>query len=167
MTDFSKAHENLHRQAFRKAVYRIWNMIQAGLLDELDEAEYRIAKILLAHPEYEDIFDDDEILDGREFDIGSDGNPFLHISIHKMVEDQIESGRPEEVLSFLESMKDKGNERHEIIHAIMKILVRLISDAVHNQKSLNVNRYQNVLSRYRKINLDEVPEALDREFMGH
>ncbi|MDQ5985924.1 MAG: hypothetical protein CSYNP_01642 [Syntrophus sp. SKADARSKE-3] len=167
MTDFSKSHENLHRQVFRKTVYRIWNMIQAGLLDELDEAEYRIAKILLEHPEYEDIFDDEDILDGREFDTGSGGNPFLHISIHKMAEDQIESSRPEEVLSFLEAMKEKGNERHEIIHAIMKILVRLISDAMRNQKSFNVDRYRNVLSRYKNINLDDVPEALDREFMGH
>lgn len=167
MTDFPKVHENLQRQAFRKTVYRIWNMIQAGLLDDMEEAEYKIARILLDHPEYEDIFDDEEILDGREFNTSSDGNPFLHISIHKMVEDQIEAGSPKEISLFFESMEDKGYKRHDIIHTVMKILARMISDAMTNERPFNVSRYQRLLMRYRDIRLEEVPDALDREFRGH
>jgi len=167
MSDSSKVYGNLQREAFRKAVYRIWNMIQAGLLDEMDESESGIAKILLDHPEYEEIFEDTEILDGREFDAGTSGNPFLHISFHKMVDDQLASGRPEEVRFFLESMEDKGYDRHEIVHALMKILVCLISDAMKNQKSLDVNHYRRLLVRYGNIGPDEVTEALEREFLGH
>ena len=167
MSDMSKSYGNLQREVFRKTVYRIWNMMQAGLLDEMDEAENRIARILLDHPEYEEILEDTEILDGREFDAGEAGNPFLHISFHKMVEDQLESGRPAEVLSFLESMRAKGFDRHEIIHVIMKILIRFISDAMTHQKTLDVNRYRRLLKSCRNMGLDEVPDALAREFMSH
>ena len=36
-----------------------------------------------------------------------------------------------------------------------------------NKKSLDVNRYRRMLERYRGLRLDEVDEALGREFMGH
>jgi hypothetical protein len=142
-------------------------MIQAGLVDEMNPAEYKIARLLIDHPEYEDTYDDEELLDGREFDTDPEGNPFLHISVHKMVEDQIETGRPEEVTLYLGAMVDRGFDRHAIIHAIMKILVRLIADAVNKQKALDVKRYRGLLGRYRNIGLDEVAEALDREFASH
>lgn len=167
MSDFSKNYENLQRQAFRKAVHRIWGMIQAGLMDEMTEPEYRIAAILLAHPEYEDVYEDTEILDGREFDTGSEGNPFLHVSFHQMIEDQLASGNHKELSFFVEVMENKGYDRHEIIHAVIKILIRMLSDAINNNKSIDVNRYKRLLTRFGNIELDEVPDALDREFLGH
>lgn len=167
MSESSESYQALQRQAFRRTVYHIWAMIQAGLMDEMSEAEYGIARILLEHPEYEEFFDDDEILDGREFDTGAEGNPFLHISIHKMVEDQLQVGRPEELTVFFDTMAEQGQDRHEIVHAIMKILVRLISDAAMQRKPLNVNRYRMILARYRDIPLGEVEDALEREFRGH
>jgi hypothetical protein len=167
MSNDPKASENFQRQAFRKTVHRIWSMIQAGLSDEMDEAESKIARILLEHTEFEEIFDDEDLLDGREFDTGSEGNPFLHISFHKMVEDQIGVGRPAELLSFLAAMEAKGFDRHEIVHAVMKILIRLISDAMAHQKPLDVNRYRRLLQRYRNIGLDEISDALNRELMSN
>ena len=167
MSESSKSYEATQRQVFRRTVYHIWSKMQAGLIDEMSEAEYSIARILLEHPEYEEFFDDDEILDGREFDTGKEGNPFLHVSIHKMVEDQLQAGRPEEVQAFFDGMVERGRDRHEIVHAIMKILVRLISDAGMKGKPLDVRRYRLLLDRYRDLPLDEVEEALDREFWGH
>ena len=108
-----------------------------------------------------------EILDGREFATGEVGNPFLHISFHKMVEDQLEAGRPEEVLSFLESMTAKGFARHDIVHVVMKILIRLIAEAMNRQKPLDIRRYRRILKNCRNIGLDDVPDVLDREFTAH
>jgi len=167
MSDDVKSYENLQRRAFRQVVHRVWAMIQAGLTDEMNEAEARMARILIEHPEYEEIFDDEEVLDGDEFDTGREGNPFVHVSLHKMVEDQLEAGRPEEVLGFLDAMKAQGHDPHEIVHAIMKILVRLIADSVTKGKSFDGQRYRRLLERLRGVRLDEADDALDREFMGH
>jgi hypothetical protein len=61
MNDHLRDKANLQRQVFRKTVYRLWQMAQAGLLEEMTDVEYRIATILLDHPEYEDIFDDETL----------------------------------------------------------------------------------------------------------
>jgi hypothetical protein len=167
MPESPKSAEDLQRQAFRRTVYHIWSMLQAGLIDEMNEAEYGIARILLEHPEYEDFFENEEILDGQKFDAGSKGNPFLHISFHKMVQDQLEAGRPEEATLFLEFMEEKGYDRHEVIHAIMKILTILISEAMQNRQSLDVDRYRSILEQCRDFRLDEVTEMLDRKISSH
>jgi hypothetical protein len=167
MKEFTKSAEDLQRQAFRRTVYHIWGMIQAGLVDEMNEAEYAIARILLEHPEYGDFFEDEKILDGRKFDTGSAVNPFLHVSLHKMIEDQLEAGHPEEVRFFFESMEAKGNDRHEIVHVIMKILSILIFEAMHSRQSLDVDRYRSILEQCRNFSIDKITEILDRKIFGH
>lgn len=166
MTEFTKSAEELQRQSFRRTVYHIWSMIQAGLIDEMNEAEYAIAGILLEHPEYEDFFEDEKVLDGREFDAGSEVNPFLHISLHKMIKDQLEAGRPEEVRFFFESMEAKGNDRHEIVHVIMKVLSILIYEAINSRQTLDVDRYRSILEQCCNFSLHEITEILDREIFG-
>ncbi len=167
MSHFPEEDGNLQRQAFRRAVHRVWAMIQADLIDEMNDAEGRLARILLDHAEYEDVFEDEEVLDGHEFYTGPEGNPFLHVSFHKMVEDQLESGRIKELRLFFEAMAARGYDRHEVIHAVIEILLYLLYSSLSQDLPLDVKRYHLLLTRYSSLRLEDISEALKLEFGSH
>jgi len=45
--------------------------------------------IVMNHPEYQEKFENENLLDGREYISHNELNPFLHISLHEMAEDQV------------------------------------------------------------------------------
>src|SRR5512138_3810753 len=112
----TKARQQLQRRQFRENIHRIWEMVQAGRRNELSDRENDLALILIDHQEYGDHFEDTAIMDGREYDAGAQFNPFLHISTHQMVEDQLAADAPVETGLFCEAMEEKGLSRHDAIH---------------------------------------------------
>jgi hypothetical protein len=151
-----KAFAQLQRQLFRQSVYLIWNMAKAGSLHELSKEERKLAEIILYHEEYADNFENTEILDGREYEAGAAVNPFLHISTHLMVEDQLLSNTPIETTVYCEAMESKGVSRHEAIHCIMRILVHVLYDSASTGKPFDSIRYKQLLNECRDMEPSEV-----------
>jgi hypothetical protein len=58
--------------------------------------------------------------------------PKLHAMTHVVVENQLALGEATPVPTTLERLMDEGLDRHEAIHAIGNILMRIMFDAVHN-----------------------------------
>lgn len=107
-SDASRESEKLQRKLFRQNIHRIWSMVKSGRRDELSDADNNLAEILMEHEEYCDHFENTDILDGREYEAGATFNPFLHISTHRMVEDQLLADSPVETALFFETMEAKG-----------------------------------------------------------
>ena len=110
----SRKSEKLQRMLFRQNIHRIWCMVQSGRRNELSEADNNLAEILVDHEEYGDHFENTDILDGREYEAGAAFNPFLHISTHRMVEDQLLADSPVEAALFCETMEGRGFSRHYV-----------------------------------------------------
>jgi hypothetical protein len=164
---FSKTYEKLQRKFFREKVNNIWNMLKSGRIEELSEKDSKLAAIILSHQEYRDHFENTDILDGREYDAGMTFNPFLHISMHQMVEDQLSANSPIEAAFFCETLEDKGLSRHDAIHFIIMILVRVIFDSASNQKPFDAPRYKRLLTECRTMEPPEIQEWIEEEFSSH
>ena len=68
-------------------------------------------------------------------------NPFMHITIHQIVETQIRTEKPPEVERVFQGLKDKGQDRHDAIHAIGAIFVEYLFDVLKNGNEFDQEKY--------------------------
>ena len=168
MTDsFAKTFETLHRQSFRKTINKVWNTIKEGHSVELNQEDQRLYSILLDHRKYQQYFENEDLLDGSECPASEGFNPFLHISLHQMAEEQLASETPVEAALLCESVEKMGHSRHEAIHAIIMILIHVIFDAYKNNKPFNNERYMRLLVKCRKVKPSEMQAVVEREYSSH
>lgn len=165
--DSSRTYEKRQRELFRRNVHRIWRMVKSGQYDDLSEKESELAEILMGHDEYRDHFENVEILDGREYDAGMPFNPFLHISTHQMVEDQLSSNQPVEAVLFCEAMEDKGYSRHEAVHFIMMILLHVLHASASGKTPFDALRYRRLLDKCAKVESSEIDRVIEEDLLDN
>jgi len=162
-----KAYEKQQRKLFRQTVHRIWKMVKSGKVDEVSEKETGLALIIMDHEEYRDHFENTDILDGREYEAGMIFNPFVHISTHQMVEDQLSSNSPIETVLFCEAMEDNGVSRHEAVHFIMMILIRVITASTVSRQPFDAARYKRLLDACGQVEPSEVEGVIEADFSSN
>ncbi len=132
-----------HRQVFWDAWQRAKNNLP------LDAMQVRIARVIEMHPHYHHLFEDMESFLERDFQADDGTNPYLHLSLHLALEEQIATRQPPEVGSALEHMMTtKGIDRHEALHLILEILAESVYVAQREGKEPDVMRY---LTRVREL----------------
>jgi len=110
-----------HRQVFWDA----WQKSNADL--PLDALEVRISRVIAMHPEYHSMFDDMERFLERDFAVDDGMNPYLHLSLHLALEEQIAIHQPPEVSACLEFlMQRKGMDRHAALHLLLDVLAETV-----------------------------------------
>ncbi len=98
MTDFVF---EAFRRPNRENLHRIWQAARGGKLEDLEEEEQRLGKIMLQHSdEYFNQFEFADVLADREFDPETEVNPFLHITLHAVIEKQLDQHDPIEAFQF-------------------------------------------------------------------
>lgn len=131
----------------------IWELAKARDLDALDPDERRLAKIMLDHGE--EFFKDIDFADdypGEDDTDDSEVDPFFHITVHAIVEDQLEERDPPEVVQFYDAMQKKQSGHHEAIHLIAAIFVPLLFDSLMEQKPFAMETYKAFLMKYKNSN---------------
>ncbi len=162
--DVSRKEEKLQRKFFRQNVHRVWNMVKSGRRDELSEKDINLAEILMEHEEHSDHFENSEILDGREYEEGVTFNPFLHISTHQMVEDQLSADSPIETALFCETMEDRGFSRHEAIHFIIMILLHVMYASASGKRPFDAARYKRLLTKCKEVEPSNIDKVIEEDF---
>lgn len=117
------------RNAYRKAFVTAWYKYQHKMPVEPYEAE--IINVLLAHPEYQ-IFLDDAYAK-QEFAV--EENPFVHLSLHLAIREQIRMNRPTGITPIYEQLttiSDEGASSHEAEHRMMECLAQMMWTAQQN-----------------------------------
>lgn len=73
----------------------------------------------------------------------------LHAMAHVVVENQVALGKATSVPEVLERLINEGLNRHDAVHAIGSVLMRIVSDAVHERDiATDINaKYQRELAR--------------------
>jgi len=98
----------------RKNLAAIWEKAKTGDLEDLNGEEKQIAEIMLEHAEeyreeLEAAWEDEDY----EFDPESDEvNPFLHIAVHAIIENQLANKDPLEAFQFYNAMRKKKASHH-------------------------------------------------------
>jgi len=99
----------------RKRIKEVWQRMKKG--ESLSEEDERLAKILLEHQEYAKIWEETS----SKIDETEKINPYLHVSLHLVIENQIAEENPRQVSRYLSKKLSQGADRHEIIHELASI----------------------------------------------
>jgi len=128
------------RQLFRS----VWKKHQAGTA--LEPLEKQIATLLEEHPHYHALLTkDDSVLD-KDF-TAEDGseNPFLHLSLHLALREQVGTDRPAGIASITRSLLLKHQDGHEVEHMMIEKLGLYLWEAQRQQRAPDEASYLNSL----------------------
>lgn len=159
MKDTSDILRSLNRQY----MYEIWQHAKANDLDQLSEEEQQIGKLMLEHEEYHNQFEFADALEDYQFDPESGVNPFLHISIHVIVENQLKSKQPIEAYQFYNSIRRKKVSHHETIHLIGNIFAPLMFQVLKRKEPFDNELYQQLLKKYKDKKPEKIYAAIEKE----
>lgn len=152
----------LFRSANREHLHSLWEKAKNNDLEDLTDEDKRLAEAMLMHEdEFFNEFEFADILHDREFDPDTDVNPFLHITIHTVIENQLEARDPIEVLQFYNAMRKKKCSHHDTIHLIAAIMTPLMFDTMKNQEPFDNDRYVSMLKKYKSHKPDKIWALLD------
>lgn len=151
------------RRFNREHMHMIWEVAKTGDLDVLGAEERRIAEAMLEHQdEYFNQFEMADVLADHEYDPESETNPFLHVTFHTIVENQLEARDPIEVYQFYNSMRKKKVSRHDTIHLIGAILAPLVVSTLRG-RPFDLEQYKSLLKRAKAKKPEKIMEWIERE----
>lgn len=124
------------RQLFR----RTWQKHYRG--EVLEPLEKQIASLLEEHPEYHALLQgNDDVLD-HDF-TAEDGfeNPFLHLSLHLALREQVGTDRPAGIASITRSLLLKTGDGHAVEHLMIERLGMCLWEAQRQGTAPDEQRY--------------------------
>jgi len=149
-TDNDNAPDRQQLRAHRQIFWDAWHKAQADL--PLNALEVRIARVIELHPEYHYFFNDLEDFLDRDFEVDDGMNPYLHLSLHLALEEQIAVRQPPEVASCVEFlMQRKGMDRHDALHALLEVLAETVFFAQRRGGEPDVQAYSTAVHALMKV----------------
>ena len=112
---------NPSRDQVRDTFFEAWRKYRAG--EPLVGMEALAADVALAHPEYHAVLDDPERHRDREY---TDANPFLHMSLHMALEEQLSIDQPPGIVARFEALLARHGDRHEALHEAIECLAETV-----------------------------------------
>lgn len=156
------------RKALKSVSYpqmsEIWLKAKDRDFEGLDDEKLRIAKIMVEHEdELYQQFEHAHFTYDHERNPDTEYDPFLHITIHGIVEAQLELADPIEVVQFFNAMRQKKYHRHDAIHLVGQILIFLIFEMSEYQKPFDLDTYRKLLDKYKSCDPEALTDLLENE----
>jgi len=134
---------NPSRDQVRDTFFETWRKYRAG--EPLSGIEALTIDVVLAHPEYHALLSDPER--SRERDYVDEGNPFLHMSLHVALEEQLSIDQPPGIAARFAELLRRTGERHEALHEAIECLAETIWRAQRNNAPPDGDAYLACLER--------------------
>ncbi len=103
----------------QKKIFEVAEARENG--DPISEENTRIAFLMDMHPEFDELWPNGEFACQAQPVNGQIVNPFVHMVLHSMVDNQILNQSPFYVYESYQRLKSGGLEEHELLHVIMSI----------------------------------------------
>lgn len=134
------------RNQLRKMFFSSWQKFQAG--DALEPLEQMIAQIVQQHPEYHTLLKDEDTHLDKDYtpDMG-ETNPFLHMSMHIAIVEQLSIDRPTGIKDLYQQLVAKYSDSHTVEHYIMECLGQMMWEAQRNQTQPDDQQYMECLRK--------------------
>jgi hypothetical protein len=79
--------------------------------------------VIIAHPEYRKALEDPGREAGRDYSPdGGESNPFLHLSLHLAIEEQLSIDQPPGIRAEFERIARARADRHQALHDVLECL---------------------------------------------
>ena len=114
----------------RSHIADIWRRGKSG--ETLGGEDLFFYQAMAAHPEYTDFWEHAAELGDREVEADR-VNPFLHVSLHAVIERQLVDRNPPEVDQALFRLTRAGMDRHEALHRIASVLIEFMQESMQKQ----------------------------------
>ena len=116
---------NPSRDQARDFFFETWRKYRAG--EPLAGLETVVLQVILAHPEYHQALEDPERFRDKNYspELG-EANPFLHMSMHLAIEEQLSIDQPGGIANSFAALAAKHGDRHEAMHDAMECLGEMV-----------------------------------------
>jgi hypothetical protein len=110
------------REEVREMFFGAWRKYRDGL--PLVGIETLALDVILQHPEYHELLSQPERF--REKDYTDEANPFLHMSLHLALEEQLSIDQPPGIAERWRALLARRGDRHEALHQALECLAETI-----------------------------------------
>ncbi|HET9471361.1 MAG TPA: DUF1841 family protein [Usitatibacter sp.] len=137
---------NPSRDEARDFLFSLWAKHRAGVA--LTALESLALSVILEHPEYHPVLDDrDRNLDREWRPEGGETNPFLHLSMHLAIEEQVSIDQPPGIRAAVAALERRTGSAHDARHAVMECLAEIVWQAQRNGVAFDNAAYLGCLGR--------------------
>ena len=113
------------RDDVRRFFCATWRKHKDGRIIEPIEAA--ALKWICAHPEYHALLDDEAQALGARFGVEhGQGNPFLHLSMHLALEEQLAIDQPPGIVAAFRLLASRATDEHDAAHEAMECLGEIV-----------------------------------------
>jgi hypothetical protein len=152
------------KQISREKMSELWERAKERHYEGLNDEEQRIAKIMVEHEdEFYNQLEFADLTYDHEYDPDTEFNPFLHITIHSIVEAQLAQKEPIETLQFYNAIRKQKYSHHDSIHFVGQIVSCMIFDVMKHKRPFNSELYRKLLKKYKTRNPEKLMDLLDKE----
>ena len=116
------------RDQLRRVYIDAWRKRREGL--PMEPLEAQVADVIALHPEYHAGLErPDSVLDRDYTPEGGQSNPFLHMSLHLAVRDQVATDRPAGIRKAFEALVRRMGSPHDAEHRLIECLAEAMWEA--------------------------------------
>ena len=140
---------NPSRDEARRFFFDAWKKYRAG--ESLSPLEQIALSVISLHPEYHVLLGDERNL-ARDYTPEDGGvNPFLHLSLHLAIEEQLSVDQPAGLRAQYERIRAASGSEHDAKHALLECLGETIWQAQRTASAPDAAGYLACLERrYRQ-----------------
>ena len=143
---------NPSRDQARRFFIDAWRKQQQNL--PMTQMEFMAADIVRMHPEYHDLLGDgttdlEELLARDWTPEQGEENPFLHLSLHLAVEEQLSIDQPPGIRDIFNGLAARHGERHAALHDVLECLGETIWRSQRDKAPPDGAAYLDCLRRRR------------------
>jgi hypothetical protein len=132
------------REEVRSLFFETWRKYRAGQ-PLAAGMESLVLDIVLLHPEYHDALSHPERF--REKDYTDESNPFLHMSLHMAIEEQLSIDQPPGIAVQFDKLVSKTRDRHAALHEAVECLAETLWRAQRDEVPPDAAFYLECLAR--------------------
>lgn len=137
---------NPSRDQVRQFFFDAWRKYRER--EALAGMDQLAVSIILLHPEYHPVLDDPERYREREYrPEAGDTNPFLHLSMHLAIEEQLSIDQPLGIKLEFARIAAKSGDRHTACHEVMECLAEMVWRAQRDGTPPDAAAYLECLKR--------------------
>jgi hypothetical protein len=130
------------REQVREMFFGAWRKYRAGA--PLAGIEALALDVILAHPEYHDALSQPERT--RDRDYVDESNPFLHMSLHLALEEQLSIDQPPGIAQRFQALLSRFQDRHAALHEALECLAETVWRAQRDGAAPDAARYLECLA---------------------
>lgn len=136
---------NQNRDQMRRVFFDCWKAHRQKA--PLDAMQKIIVHIIELHPEYQPLLENEAALDKDYLPDLGEINPFLHMSMHIALHEQISTDRPDGIKALYQAIISKQGSAHAAEHAMMDCLGEALWQAQRNQAAPDERAYFECLKK--------------------